>query len=128
VLFPCTCTLGCYDYEGSLTLFFSSIPLSEFLIFSFSLQFVLLLQNEMQNAVKQRKLGEPLGETLLGKTVSHIFLGFLSQFSSEQSIVDMWLLLLGNYPLQIFKFSCLKFCFLGKQIAFRRRKSRYNLK
>ncbi|XP_062165306.1 uncharacterized protein LOC133871875 isoform X2 [Alnus glutinosa] len=31
-------------------------------------------QNEMQNAVKQRKLGEPLGETLLGKTV--FILGF----------------------------------------------------
>ncbi|XP_059461544.1 uncharacterized protein LOC132190539 [Corylus avellana] len=31
-------------------------------------------QNEMQIAVKQRKLGEPLGETLLGKTV--FILGF----------------------------------------------------
>jgi hypothetical protein len=43
----------------------------------------------MQIAVKQRKVGEPLGETLLGKTVSHNFLDFLSQFSCEQSIVDV---------------------------------------
>ncbi|KAE9452219.1 hypothetical protein C3L33_15919, partial [Rhododendron williamsianum] len=30
---------------------------------------LLLLQNEMQIAVKQKKLGEPIGETLFGKTV-----------------------------------------------------------
>jgi hypothetical protein len=33
VLFPCTCTLGFNDYESSLTLCFSSIPLFEYLVF-----------------------------------------------------------------------------------------------
>ena len=37
---------------------------------------LLLLQNEMHIAVKQKLLGEPVGETLLGKKVSFNYLGF----------------------------------------------------
>lgn len=45
---------------------------------------MIVVQNEMQIAVRQKKLGEPVGDTLQGKTVSS--LNFVSLIRKKKII------------------------------------------